>query len=113
VLRVLRRRDNGRHVSYEHVVLVLGRLPGWVPDSEMASDFLSRARDHGVDLGQATERIALVKASKDVAEQLGLDEGALVMRLDRIVETTGGIPVTWRIAYVDRQPAGDGRGSAP
>jgi DNA-binding GntR family transcriptional regulator len=98
VLRIVRRRVVGRQISYEQIILSLGRLPGLLPASEVASELWDLA--HGIVLGRATEHVEFVKASKEVAAHLDLDEGEPIMRLDRVVETADEIPIEWRIAYV-------------
>jgi DNA-binding GntR family transcriptional regulator len=101
VVRVLRiRSENHRALSYELVVLPIRLFPNLTPDSEIASDIFGLARDHGVVLGIATERVRIVKATKDVAAHLGLTAGGWVMKFDRVVRTTEGLPVEWRIAFI-------------
>ena len=51
---------------------------------------------HGVSLGTAIEHARLVKATEHVAERLDLEEGALVLKLDRVVRTADGLPIEWR-----------------
>jgi GntR family transcriptional regulator len=101
VVRMLRiRRDDHRALSYELAVMPIRLFPNLSPDTEIASDIFGLARDHGVALGIATERVRTMKASKDVAAHLGINAGERVMKLDRNVSTADGLPVEWRIAFM-------------
>ena len=62
-------------------------------------DIIDLAQCHGLSLGRAMERISIVPATKDVAAHLAIAAGADVMKVDRIVETTDGEPVEWRVAF--------------
>ena len=58
------------------------------------------ARDHGVVLGEAEERVAAVLPSKSVALTLGIGVHEPVLLLDRVVRALdSGIPVEWRTAH--------------
>jgi len=101
VVRLLRIRSDGhRALSYEHAVLPIRLFPNLSPDSELAPDISGLARDHGIVLGTATERVQIVKASEDVAAHLGITAGGRVVKLDRVIRTTDGLPVEWRIAFM-------------
>jgi GntR family transcriptional regulator len=101
VVRVTRIRSKGdRTASYELAVLPLGRFPGLVSDSDMQDDVFVLARDHGLVLGRATELVDIVHVATDVAEHLGVDPDEAVLKLDRIVRTSEGLPIEWRVAFV-------------
>ena len=100
VVRVLRsRRQKERRLAYELVVLPLARFPGLAADGDIVADIHELARDHGLVLGAATERVSFVKASTAVAEHLGVAAGTRVMKLDRVTSLADGAPVEWRIAF--------------
>ena len=54
---------------------------------------------YGLQLGDAVERVSATSASGDIAKALKVDEGMLVVMLDRIVHLRDGQPAEWRIAY--------------
>jgi DNA-binding GntR family transcriptional regulator len=101
VLRVTRVRFDGadRRHALEEVVLVLDHFSGLAPNGGDVPDIVDLAERYGLPLGRATERISIVPATKDVALHLGITAGTDVMKLDRIVETSDGEPVEWRVAY--------------
>jgi DNA-binding GntR family transcriptional regulator len=98
VLRLMRLRYAAlsRPVALEVAVLPLDRFPGLTAD---ASDITELAQCYGLSLGRATEHVSIVSATKNVAAHLGIAVGVNVMKLDRIVETTDGEPIEWRVAY--------------
>jgi DNA-binding GntR family transcriptional regulator len=98
VLRLMRIRYDvpARPVALEVVVLPLHRFPGLTAD---VSDITELARCYGLALGRATERISIVQATRAVAQHLRVAAGTDVMKLDRIVETSDGEPIEWRVAY--------------
>jgi GntR family transcriptional regulator len=101
VLRVTRVRFDAsdRRHALEEVVLVLDHFSGLAPNGGDVPDIIELAERYGLSLGRATERISIVPAIKDVAVHLGIAVGANVMKLDRIVETSVGEPIEWRVAF--------------
>lgn len=57
------------------------------------------AKESGVLLGKAVERLRIERAQPQIATALGLTPGASVLRLDRIVHVIDGRPAEWRVAY--------------
>src|SRR5262245_35611856 len=99
VLRVTRvRQDDKFGVLLEEIVLSLGQFPGLTQD-DAVPDIVELARRFDLSIGRARERISFVQASIDVARRLGIAAGTSVVKLDRIIETTDGEPVEWRVAY--------------
>jgi GntR family transcriptional regulator len=101
VLRVTRiqQDDNNRPVAFEEAVLALERFPGLVPNGRDVPDIIELAQRHGLSLGRATERLSIVRATKDVASHLQVGTGTDVLKLNRIVETVDGEPVEWRVGF--------------
>jgi GntR family transcriptional regulator len=91
--------DNNQPLSVEEVTLALERLPGLTANGGDVPDIAELAQRHGLSLGRATERLSIVRATKDVASHLQIAPGADVLRLNRIVETTDGKPIEWRVAF--------------
>jgi len=101
VLRLTRVQldDNNQPLSVEEVVLALERFPGLAVNGGDVPDIVELAQRHGLALGRATERLSIVRATKDVATHLQIAPGVDVLRLNRIVETADGDPVEWRVTF--------------
>jgi DNA-binding GntR family transcriptional regulator len=101
VLRVTRLRhdDQARPVALEEVVLPLERFPGLAPNGGGIPDIAELAQRYGLSLGRVTERISIVRATRDVGLHLGMSTGTNVIKLDRITETADGQPVEWRVTF--------------
>jgi DNA-binding GntR family transcriptional regulator len=104
VLRATRLRhdDQGRPVALEKVVLVLDKFPGLASTAGPIPDVTELARQHGLSLARAMERISIVPATGEVALHLGVAPGTSVVKADRLVETTDGVHVEWRVAFSKR-----------
>jgi DNA-binding GntR family transcriptional regulator len=101
VLRVTRLRhdDQARSVALEEVVLPLDRFSGLAPNGGDIPDIVELAQRHGLSLGRVTERISIVRATRDVASHLRIAAGTDVMKLDRVTETADGRPIEWRVTF--------------
>jgi GntR family transcriptional regulator len=88
-----------RPIALEEVVLALDRFPGLTANGGDVPDIVELAQRYGISLGRASERMSIVRASKDVAGHLGIAAGADVLKLDRICETVDGEPIEWRVAF--------------
>src|SRR3977135_101149 len=106
VLRIARVRylDDER-VSFETVVLPLGRFPGMSREEVVASEITEIAEEFGVVLGLARERVSTVRAGRADAGHLDVREGTNLLRLDRITHTAEGAPIEWRVSLsIPTQP---------
>jgi GntR family transcriptional regulator len=101
VLRLTRvqRDDNDRPLAVDEVVLALERFRGLAANVGDVPDIVELAQRHGLSLGQASERVAIVHASREVASHLQIAPGADVLSLNRIVATADGEPVEWRVTF--------------
>jgi DNA-binding GntR family transcriptional regulator len=101
VLRLTRVRldDDSHPLGVEEVVLALERFPGLAANGGDVPDIIELAKRHDLALGRATERLSIVRATKDVASQLQVGAGTDVLKLSRIVETAAGEPVEWRVTF--------------
>ena len=101
VLRLARIRydANDSPLAYEEVVLPLDRFPGLARDDRATSDIFELAQRHGLLFGRARGRISIVRATGDIALHLGIVVGTHVLKLDRVIETTDGRPIEWRVAF--------------
>jgi GntR family transcriptional regulator len=101
VLRLTRVQldDNNLPLGVEELVLALERFPGLAVNGAEVPDIVELAQRRGISLGRATERLSIVRATKDVASHLQIAPGADVLRLNRIVATVDGDPVEWRVTF--------------
>ena len=101
VLRLTRVQldDNSHPLAVEEIVLALERFPGLAANGGDVSDIIELAKRHSLALGRATERLSIVRATKDVASHLQIALGTDVLKLNRIVETADGEPLEWRVAF--------------
>ena len=101
VYRIHRTRSHmGRTCMMEDVSLPAERFPGLLEAPDPTKELTALARDHGVVLGDAKERVAAVLPSDDVARKLGIGANQPVLLLDRVIHALDfGIPVEWRIAH--------------
>lgn len=100
----------GSHVRRIRQLRSIGNMPFMVeetsvpvelfPEHQPAEYNLAKAaKECGVLLGKAIERIQIDRAQPAIAEVLGLTPGAPVLRLDRLVHVIDGRPAEWRVAY--------------
>jgi DNA-binding GntR family transcriptional regulator len=101
VLRLTRVQldDNRYPIGVEEVVLALERFPGLAANGGDVPEITELAHRHGLALGRATERLSIVRATKDVSSHLQIEAGTEVLKLNRIVETAGGDPIEWRVTF--------------
>ena len=101
VLRVTRLRhdDQDRPVALETVVLVLKHFPALEGDGGVIPDICELAQRYGLSLLRTAERVGIVPAAGDIALHLGIAVGTKVLKLDRVVETAGGVPIEWRVSF--------------
>ena len=99
VIQVIRIRHEQGQLALEEVVLPLSCFPGLVPNGRVIPDIAELAQRYGLSLGRASERISFIPVPSGVAKHLGIAEGTGVVKLDRVIDTTDGEPVEWRVAY--------------
>ncbi len=89
------------HVPFmiEKASMPAALFPGLEQQGNVPDRLTQLARQSGVLLGSATERIRTEAASADVSEALGMAEGALVVVLDRLILAYDGRPVEWRVGW--------------
>ncbi len=108
VLRTTRlRRDRARVFMYETAFLALGRLPGLDGADVGSYEISALARRCGVRLAQARERIAVAQAAPEVASHLDVAPLSPLLKLDRVIFTTGGQPVEWRVGLCHLRDSGE------
>jgi GntR family transcriptional regulator len=105
--RVVRKRRlltvSGRPFAVESTCLAVGRLAGLAPDASDVGgvgdwNLAALAQRHGVHLARAYEEVRPVPAEGETAALLGVDAGATLMLLDRVIISIEQAPIEWRSA---------------
>ena len=82
----------------ERTTLAAALFPGLADSAFPPHGILDLARVRGIALGAAHEQASIAAASAQAREVLGIEEGSLVLVLDRVVTTRDGRPAEWRVA---------------
>jgi DNA-binding GntR family transcriptional regulator len=82
----------------ERMTHVAALFPGLAERVLPPRGILDLARVHNVALGSAREHASIAVASPEAADALGIEDGSLILMLDRVVATRDGIPAEWRVA---------------
>jgi GntR family transcriptional regulator len=93
--------DGHRTVLIEDVTLPAGLYPSVRDSKDLDGGLGSLARDNGILLGRAEERILLGTPPLEVASILQIAAEAQLMVLDRVIFMLDGRPAEWRVAYCD------------
>ena len=102
VLRTQRlHRHNGRPFVLEVARVAICQLPGFDAEDSRDCPIAALAQRHGVHLAQASERISLMPATPDAARHLLTQPGKMLLKLDRLILSTGSRPVEWRVGLCD------------
>jgi GntR family transcriptional regulator len=95
------RAHRGVPFAVEESVLPADLFPGLETRRETVDQIAGFAREHGVLLGNASERVYTAVPPPAVAGMLGTAPGTPVVVLDRVLLMMGGRrPVEWRLAHV-------------
>jgi GntR family transcriptional regulator len=97
VIRIRRLRSTeGKPYMIEDVAMPAKLFPN-LTHQDASQRFSVLAQQFGVLLGKGEERLTIGAAAPDVAAALQAEEGATVMRLDRVIYTLEGKPAEWRL----------------
>lgn len=100
VYRIRRlRRHAGRNFLVEDATVLAALFPRLPERGEIAGNITALARDYGVLLGMAHERVSLSVPPVDIAEKLGVAAGTPVLLRERLVFMLDGPPLELGIAY--------------
>lgn len=100
VTRISRVRTiGGKAAIFERLVLPCHLFPDLHEHRELPNTLYTLfARDYGITVGKAVERLRAVPATPEVARQLGLEPNAPLLEIDRVASALDGRPVEWRIS---------------
>lgn len=108
VVRVTRVRSlAGRPAIFERIALPAALFPGLEEKRDLPNTLYTLyARDYGITIGRAEERLTAVAAGAEAARHLDLPREAPLLAIDRIAlaldpNPLGGRPVEWRLSLCD------------
>lgn len=103
VIRIARVRSlTGRPAIFERIVLPAALFPGLAARRDLPNTLYTLyARDYGITIGRAEERLSAVAAGAEAARHLGLDRDAPLLAIDRTARALDGRPVEWRMSLCD------------
>ncbi|MGF1594040.1 MAG: GntR family transcriptional regulator [Kiloniellaceae bacterium] len=103
VLRIARLRSfDSRPAIYERIVLPAALFPALEARRKLPNTLYTLfARDYGITIGRAEERLSAVAAGAEAARHLGLDRDAPLLAIDRIALALDDRPVEWRLSLCD------------
>ena len=96
----IRRVHMHRGQSYmaEHATVPAALFPGLAGRRDIAASITVLAREYGILLGRAEQRLSPGASTPAAAEALGIAPGTPVMQRDRVVFPLNGPPVEWGVA---------------
>ena len=89
---------NSQAFMVEDATVPAARFPHLAARPGMAANITTLAREHGVLLGKAEDRISLCVATAESAKALGIASGTPVLRRERVVFVLDGAPTEWGVA---------------
>jgi GntR family transcriptional regulator len=91
------RLHKGEPFMVEDVVMPAALFPALDEQKDFTHRIVVLAQQFGILLGKGEERVSIGAASPEVAKALGLDAGAPILVLDRLVFALDGRAVEWRL----------------
>lgn len=91
------RHDKGRPFMVEDIVLPAALFPDLDKREDGSHRIVVLARDYGILLGKAMERLSIAAAAPDIASSLELAPGSPILVLDRVICTLDGQRAEWRV----------------
>jgi DNA-binding GntR family transcriptional regulator len=90
--------SKGMPFMVERITHVAELFPGLAGRALPARGILDLASMHGIALGSAHEHASIAAVSVGAADALGIEDGSLILTLDRVVTTHDGRPAEWRVS---------------
>jgi GntR family transcriptional regulator len=91
------RLANAEPISLEHAMLPADDFPGLLDESLGGSVMEVLKERYGLEPGDATERIEVVRAGRDEAHLLGVESGAPLLSVERVARAVSGKPFEFSI----------------
>lgn len=91
------RLHKGEPFMVEEVTMPAALFPALDEEKDFPHRIVVLAQQFGILLGKGEERVSIGTASAATAEALGLEAGAPILVLDRLVLALDGRPVEWRL----------------
>lgn len=103
VIRITRVRSlAGRPAIFERIVLPAALFPGLDEKRDLPNTLYTLyARDYGITVARAEERLSAVAAGAEAARHLGIDRAAPLLAIDRTARALDERPVEWRLSLCD------------
>lgn len=103
VIRITRVRSlAGRPAIFERIVLPAVLFPGLDAKRDLPNTLYTLfARDYGITIGRAEERLSAVAAGAEAARHLNLERDAPLLAIDRTALALNNHPVEWRLSLCD------------
>jgi GntR family transcriptional regulator len=103
VTRIIRVRSlGGRPAIFERIVLPTALFPGLLDGRELPNTLYTLfARDYGITVARAEERLTAVAAGAEAAKYLEIERDTPLLSIDRTALALNGQPVEWRISLCD------------
>lgn len=100
VVRITRVRSiAGKAAIFERLVLPGRAFPGLHERAELPNTLYTLfARDYGITVSKAVERLRAVPATAEVARHLAIEAGQPLLEIDRVAAGLDGQAVEWRIS---------------
>lgn len=95
------RKHDGRPFMFEEARVAISQLTGFETGDVEDCSIVALAQRHGVHLAQASERLSMAAATPEVAKLLRIEPGKMLLKLDRLIVSTAGRPVEWRMGQCD------------
>jgi GntR family transcriptional regulator len=90
---------NGRPLLVDEAIVPAELFPGLAEKDEVPQRIVVLAQQYGLLLGRAEERVSAGVADAAVAAALGLADGSVVLRMDRVVFALDGRRIEWRTRF--------------
>jgi GntR family transcriptional regulator len=88
----------GQTYMAEHATVPAALFPGLAGRRKIAASITELAREYGILLGRAEQRLSPDEPTPAAAEALGVAPGTPVMQRDRVVFLLNGPPAEWAVA---------------
>lgn len=100
VIRIQRiRRLNGKPAIFERVTLPAALFPGLLSRGSLPNTLYSTfARDYGITVSRAEEKLRATALAARPARHLGLSQGDPVLEVERVAHALDGTAVEWRLS---------------